>query len=122
MSDPGDDKLGPDRLEVAADRHALAAILDARGRHREAQATLWEVLAVVESVLGPDHYEVASALDKLAAIVRRAGDTERAAELYERSLRIKIRLLGSGHADVAVTRTDLERCRSGAEGADERAG
>ena len=122
VSDPENPSFAPDQLEVAADRDALAAILEARGRHREAQATLWEVLAVVQSVLGPDHYEVAVTLDKLAASVRRGGDTERAAELYERSLRIKRRLLGNGHADVAATRAALERCSSGAEVDDEPTG
>jgi hypothetical protein len=122
VSDPENPSFAPDQLEVAADRDALAAILAARGRHREAQATLWEVLAVVESVLGPDHYEVAVTLDKLAATVRRGGDAARAAELYERSLRIKRRLLGSDHADVAATRDELARCAPGAGGGDERAG
>ena len=104
----GNAQFGPDQLEVAADRDALAAILEARGRHREAQATLWEVLSVLESVLGAEHYEVAVTLDKLAAMVRRGGDTVRAAELYERSLRIKRRLLGSDHPDVAATLDELE--------------
>src|SRR3954452_9871313 len=39
-------------LEAAADRAALAAILEARGRDRQARAVLLEVLATLESVLG----------------------------------------------------------------------
>ena len=100
-------QFGPDRLEVAADRIALAAILDARGRHREAELALRDVLPVLESVLGRDHYEVAAAVDKLAAVVQRRGDHAQAVALYERSLVIKRRILGADHADVAETLCDL---------------
>ena len=81
-------------LEVAADRAALAVILDSRGRHREARETLLHALATFESVLGPDHYEVAVTLEQLAAIAHRAGDSAEAAVLYERALGIKRRVLG----------------------------
>jgi WD40 repeat protein/DNA-binding SARP family transcriptional activator len=94
-------------LEVAADRAALAAILDARGRHREAQEPLRQALSILESVLGPDHYEVAVTLDTLGAIARRAGDSAGAVAAYERALGIKRRVLGGGHSDVAVTLNEL---------------
>ena len=81
VPEPGDVHIGPDHLEVAADRGALAAILDARGRHREAQQTLQDVLSVVETVLGPDHYEVAATLDRLAASVQHTGDYAQAVSL-----------------------------------------
>jgi hypothetical protein len=42
-------------LEAAADRIALAAMLDASGRHREAAETLRHALLVYERVLGVDH-------------------------------------------------------------------
>ncbi len=63
-------------LEAAADRGALAAILEARGRDREARAVLVEVLATLERVLGPEHYDLVGVLDRLAAIaepLRRPG-------------------------------------------------
>ena len=50
--------MGSDELEAAADRAALAAILESRGRSREARETLLDVLSTLEAVLGPDHYEV----------------------------------------------------------------
>jgi len=75
-----------DYLSVAADRSALAAILDAQGRHGEAMAPLHEALAMVEAELGPDHYELAALLIEgegldpaaaravAAAVVRQAMD------------------------------------------------
>ena len=100
-------QFGPDYLEVAADRIALAAILDARGRHHEAELTLRDVVSVLESVLGRDHYQVAVALDKLAAVLQRSGDHAQAVALYERSVAIRRRILGADHADVAETLCDL---------------
>jgi tetratricopeptide (TPR) repeat protein len=100
-------QFGPDHLEVAADRIALAAILDARGRHHEADLTLRDVVSVLESVLGRDHYEVGVVLDKRAAVLQRSGDHAQAVTLYERSLAIKRRILGADHPDVAETLCDL---------------
>ena len=84
-------------LEGAADRVALAAILDASGRHREAVATLRHALSVYERVLGPDHYEVATVLENLAAVAARAGESDQAAALRARALRIRRRVLGHTH-------------------------
>jgi hypothetical protein len=58
-------------LEAAADRVAIAAILDASGRHREAAETLRHALSVYERVLGADHYEIAGVLENLAAVATR---------------------------------------------------
>ena len=74
-------------LEVAADRVALAAILDAGGRHQEAAATLRHALSVYERVLGPEH----------AGVTERACDSEQAAALRARALRIRRRVLGHTH-------------------------
>ena len=84
-------------LEAAADRVALAAILDASGRHREAAATLRHALSVYEGVLGRDHYEVAGVLENLAGVAERAGDPEQAAALRARAQRIRRRVLGHTH-------------------------
>jgi tetratricopeptide (TPR) repeat protein len=81
-------------LEAAADRVALAAILDASGRHREAAAALRHALSVYERVLGPDHYELAGVLQNLAGVAERAGEPEQAAALRSRALRIRRRVLG----------------------------
>jgi tetratricopeptide (TPR) repeat protein len=82
------------QLEAAADRVALAAILDASGRHREAAETLRHALSVYERVLGVDHYEVAGVLQNLAGVSERAGEPEQAAALRARALRIRRRVLG----------------------------
>lgn len=84
-------------LEAAADRVALAAILDASGRHRQAAAALRRALSVYEGVLGPDHYEVAGVLENLACVAERADEPEQAAALRERALRIRRRVLGHTH-------------------------
>jgi Tfp pilus assembly protein PilF len=81
-------------LEAAADRVALAAILDASGRHQEAAGTLRRALSVYERVLGPDHYEVAGVLQNLAGVAERAGEPEQAAALRARALHIRRRVLG----------------------------
>jgi Tfp pilus assembly protein PilF len=84
-------------LEAAADRVAMAAILDASGRHREATQTLRRALSVYERVLGPDHYEVAGVLEKLASTAERAGEREQAAAAGARALRIRRAVLGHTH-------------------------
>jgi hypothetical protein len=98
-------------LEGAADRAALAAILEARGRDRDAWAVLVDVLATLERVLGPEHYDVVSVLDRLASIADRRGDGPAAAELLARSLTIRRRLLGAEHAEVWRTAAALARAR-----------
>ena len=84
-------------LEAAADRVALAAILDASGRHHEAAETLRRALSVYERVLGANHYEVAGVLESLAGIVERAGERDEAFALRARALRIRRRVLGHTH-------------------------
>ena len=101
--------VGPDPLGLAADRSALAAILDAQGRHREALVPLREALVLVESLLGRDHHEVALLLPTLGEIAERAGEPEQAAADYQRALRIQRRLLGVAHPAVAETLTRLRR-------------
>ena len=84
-------------LEAAADRVAVAAILDAGGRHREGAETLRRALSVYERVLGPDHYEVAGVLDSLAGVAERAGESEQAAALRARAQHIRRTVLGHTH-------------------------
>ncbi|WP_028066983.1 tetratricopeptide repeat protein [Solirubrobacter soli] len=102
-------------LETAADRVALAAILEARGHDRDAWAVLVEVLATLERVLGPEHYDVVWVLDRLASIASRGGDTSGAAELLARALTIRRRVLGAEHAEVRRTATTLARTLRGCE-------
>ena len=109
MPSPVPPSFGSDPLGLAADRSALAAILDAQGRHRDALAPLQEAVVLVETLLGRDHYEVALLLRTLGEIAERAGDPEQAAEHYRRALAIQRRVLGDGHGDVAETLKRLRR-------------
>ena len=84
-------------LESAADRVAVAAILDAGGRHREAATTLRQALSIYERVLGPEHYEIAGVLQTLAELAERAGEPGQAAALQARAVRIRRRVLGHTH-------------------------
>jgi hypothetical protein len=84
-------------LEAAADRVALAAILDASGRHREAAEALRDALSVYERVLGADHYEIAGVLQNLAGVAERAGEPKQAAALHARARRIRRTVLGHTH-------------------------
>jgi hypothetical protein len=85
------------QLEGAADRVALAAILDASGRYEEAATALGDAVAVYERVLGPQHYEVAGVLIALAEVAGHAGEVERAAALRARAQRIRRRVTGHTH-------------------------
>ena len=85
------------QLEGAADRVALAAILDASGRYEEAAAALGDALAVYERVLGPQHYEVAGVLLELAGVAEHAGEVERAEALRARARQIRRRVVGHTH-------------------------
>jgi len=102
-------------LETAADRVALAAVLEARGRDRDAWGVLVDVLAILERVLGPEHYDVVGVLDRLASIAERRGDRAGAADLLTRSLTIRRKLLGAEHAEVRRTAAALARARRGCE-------
>jgi tetratricopeptide (TPR) repeat protein len=84
-------------LEAAADRVALAAMLEVSGRYREAAESLRDALSVYERVLGADHYEVAGVLQSLAGVAERAGEPEQAAALRARAQRIRRRVLGHTH-------------------------
>src|SRR3954452_533231 len=84
-------------LEAAADREALAAILEARGRDRQARAVLLEVLATLERVLGAEHYDVVGVLEWLASIAARCGDRADADALLVRALTIRRSVLGDEH-------------------------
>ena len=96
-----------DHPDLAADKAALAAILDGAGKHEEAERLLREALALFEQLFGEAHYEVAVNLNNLAAIHHRRGDEPRARELYERALAIKEKLLGAAHPDLAPTLANL---------------
>ncbi len=97
--------LGDHHLDVAADRAALAPILDDPD---EAEQLLHQALVVFERVLGADHHEVAVTLHNLAAIHHQRGDLDAAAATtYQRSLEIRAGVLGDDHPELATTLINL---------------
>jgi tetratricopeptide (TPR) repeat protein len=104
-----------DDLEAAADRAALAALLDARGRHREARETLHGVLSTLEQVLGPQHYEVGLTLSDLGEMHMAAGRFTDADAALARAAAIFERVLGVSHPMTTACRRRREQARSGKE-------
>jgi tetratricopeptide (TPR) repeat protein len=97
--------LGHDHSVTAADRAALAPILDALGSHEEAEALLRRALATFERE--HDDYEVAMTIGNLAAILQRRGDLEEAEEMHRSSLALKERTMGGDHPELATTLSNL---------------
>ena len=97
---------------MAADRAALAAILNARGRSREALATLQEVLTTLEAVLGADHYEVGLTLSDLGAMHMSAGRYAEADATLTRAAVILERVLGPSHPAAVACRARRGHARS----------
>jgi tetratricopeptide (TPR) repeat protein len=95
--------LGEHHPAVAADRAALAAILDALGHSEAAELLLRQAL----QALAPDHKDVAPALNNLAAIRQRASAPREAEQLYRRALALKQRQHGPGHRELAATLNNL---------------
>jgi tetratricopeptide (TPR) repeat protein len=92
--------LGPDHLDVAA----LASLLDAQGKHEEAEQLYRRVLAVFERTHDAVHYDVAVNLNNLAALCYAQGRYAEAEPLYRRALE---EILGPDHPDVAMTLNNL---------------
>ena len=105
--------MSRDDLEAAADRAALAAVLDARGRHREALEMLRGVLSTLEQVLGPDHYEVGLTLSDFAEMQLAAGRFGDAHAALTRATTIFERVLGASHPTTVACRDNREKARPG---------
>lgn len=110
---PIPDTSGQAGLEAAADRAAIAAILEARGRPVEALRALQEAAALLEHVLGKDHFEVGVALDQLASRQFQGGQGDEAEELYGRALAIFERTLGHQHPRTVTCRTNRDKALRG---------
>ncbi len=107
--------LGDEHPDVAADRAALATILDAAGKTAEAEALLRDALSAFERAFGPDDHEVAVTLNNLAALLARTGLPEATQPLYRRALAIKERTLGDHHPQLAPTLNNLAMARAAAD-------
>jgi tetratricopeptide (TPR) repeat protein len=100
--------LGDEHPAVAADRAALAALLDQLDRSEEAEQLLREAIRVLERTIGRQHVDVAAALNNLAAICQKRGSTTEAEQLYRRALDIKEGAGGPHHAELTPTLTTLQ--------------
>jgi len=100
-------ELGPEHPDVAADRAALAALLDGQGRLEEAETLYQDAIRVLERVRGPPPIELAVSLNNLAAIRTAQGRLAEAEALYRRALALKETRLGPDHPDVATTLNNL---------------
>jgi tetratricopeptide (TPR) repeat protein len=99
--------LGPCHPSVAADEVALGAILDGRGKHREAQRLYRRALRIFRAAKRPDVYEIAVTLNNLAASCHATGPRTAAARFYREALDLKEKLLGRKHIDLAVTLNNM---------------
>jgi tetratricopeptide (TPR) repeat protein len=86
---------------TAKDVAALAAIVQARGRHAEAAALYRRALSTLRQRLGPGHFEVVFNLSQLAALEHARGRFLESRRLYRRSLPQLRRILGRDHPMVA---------------------
>jgi tetratricopeptide (TPR) repeat protein len=99
--------LGDEHPAVAADRVALAALLDQLDQSEEAEKLLREAIRVLERTVGRQHVDVAAAVNNLAAICQKRGSTTEAEQLYRRALDIKERAGGSHHPELTPTLNNL---------------
>ncbi|MDG6109994.1 tetratricopeptide repeat protein [Dactylosporangium aurantiacum] len=99
-----------DRLRLAADEAALAAILVDRGELPQAERLLGDCLATFLQAHGPVHHDVAVTLHNLGSLRHRMGAHAAAARTLRRSLTVKRACLGRRHPDLAVTLYNLARC------------
>jgi tetratricopeptide (TPR) repeat protein len=96
-----------DVVAVAADRVALAAILDGRGKFAESERIYLQALKIYRRAFGASHREIAVVLNNLGAVYSRTGRLQHAEKMYRTALEMKIAALGRRHPDVAVTLSNL---------------
>jgi serine/threonine-protein kinase len=90
------------RSEVAESLHALAVVLQDRGRFAEAETYLREALALRRRDLGEEHEDVAGTLSDLAWVVRNQGRSEEAEGYLRQALDGFRESLGDDHPHVAA--------------------
>ena len=94
-------------VSVAADRVALAAILDGLGKFGESEKLYRGALRIYRRVFGNSHREIALVLNNLAAVYQKTGRVSHAERMYRLALAMKVKTLGARHPDVAVTLSNL---------------
>ncbi len=97
-------ELGPEHADTVRVLNAFGTVLQALGRHQEADRLLTRALAASEKALGPDHPDVADILHNLANVYASSEDIRRVEQslpLLERAASIRARALGPDHPRVA---------------------
>jgi tetratricopeptide (TPR) repeat protein len=93
--------------DVAVTANNLAALVAARGAHREAARLFARSLATKERLLGHGHPDVAMTLNNLAALRADMGDAREARRLQRRAVAIFARALGERHPKTRIARENL---------------
>ena len=101
----------PEGVAVAADRAALAAILDGLHKYKESEALYRAALRTYRREYGADHSENTVILSNLGALCQATGRAQRAEFYYRLALRIQREKLNERHPDVAVTLNNLALLR-----------
>jgi tetratricopeptide (TPR) repeat protein len=94
-------------LSIAADRVALAAILDGLEKFAESEQIYRRALRTYRSAFGESHREIALVLNNLAALYQRTGRVGRAELTYRAALEMKRETVGRTHPEYAVTMSNL---------------
>jgi tetratricopeptide (TPR) repeat protein len=77
--------------------------LVAKGRHREAQPLLEQILALHRQVLGEDHPTTAASYNNVAYNLNAQGRYPEAAEGFRKALAIRLQVLGEHHPQTAAS-------------------
>ena len=96
--------------EVAQDRVSLwrvrGIVHAAAGNYVEAEAALWEALALAE-LLDLDEERLASTLNTLATVLRHQGRADESVRMQQRALSVAEVALGENHPDLAAFHSNL---------------
>jgi tetratricopeptide (TPR) repeat protein len=101
---------GANSLAVAADKAALAAILDGQRKFVESEKLYRQALRTYRREYGASHPEIAVILNNLGALYQATTRCSRAKSNYRAALEMKRIELGASHPDVAVTTNNLALC------------
>ncbi|MGH9733201.1 MAG: tetratricopeptide repeat protein [Candidatus Acidiferrales bacterium] len=96
-----------DRLALACDEAAFAAILADSGNDAAAHKLLANALRFFRRRLGPRHYEVGAALANLGVLQWKAGRADAAKRTLSSSISILNRALGEGHPRAVAASRNL---------------
>jgi tetratricopeptide (TPR) repeat protein len=99
--------LGQHHPETLSSLDNLAGLLQAMGKHKEAEPVLRRANERRETSLGPNHRDTFASMDSLAALLPQVGKHEEAEHLYRRSLAGKEAVLGPNHRDTLTALDNL---------------